>query len=106
MLTIAVPSLTLVPVMTDRLVKSSRCSQQPQPIKRLVPAPSGRIPLAQAQGRQPTSTVDGGHKVQTSSPSHYWQAALVDLCAHPTGSARLYYARRFGARIALAHCSH
>src|ERR1700693_4483059 len=37
MLAIAVPSLTLVPVMTNRLVKSSRCSQQPQPIKRLVP---------------------------------------------------------------------
>ena len=49
MLAIAVPSLTVVPVMTNRLVKSSRCSQQPQPIKRLVPAPSERIPLAQAR---------------------------------------------------------
>jgi hypothetical protein len=27
MLAIAVPSLTLVPVMTNRLVKSSRCRQ-------------------------------------------------------------------------------
>jgi hypothetical protein len=71
MLAIAVPSLALVPVMTNRLAKPSRCSQQPQPIKRLVPAPSGRKPLVQAQGRQPTGTVDGGHKVQPSSPSHH-----------------------------------
>ena len=50
MLAIAVPSLTLVPVMMNRLVKSSRCSQQPQPVRPLVPASSGRIPLAQARG--------------------------------------------------------
>jgi len=35
MLGIAVPSLTLVPVMMNRLVKSSRSSQQP--IRTLVP---------------------------------------------------------------------
>ncbi len=45
---IAVPSLTLVPVMMNRLVKSLRCSQQPQPIR--TPASSGRIPLAQPRG--------------------------------------------------------
>jgi hypothetical protein len=43
---IAVPSLTLVPVMMNRLVKSSRRSQ-------------------------PTGAVDGGHEVQPSSPSHH-----------------------------------
>lgn len=49
MLAIAVPSLTLLPVLTNRLVRSPRCGQQPQQIKRFVPAPSGRIPLAQAR---------------------------------------------------------
>jgi hypothetical protein len=47
---IAVPSLTLVPVMMNRLVKSSQRSQQPQPVRTLVLASSERIPLAQPRG--------------------------------------------------------
>jgi hypothetical protein len=77
MLAIAVPSLTLVPVMMNRLVKSSRCSQQPQPIRTLVPASSGRIPLAQARRAGSRRAVDGGHEIQPSSPSHHWQAELT-----------------------------
>ena len=49
MLAITVPALTLVPVMMNRLEKSSQCSQQPQPIRRFEPASSGRIPLAKAR---------------------------------------------------------
>jgi hypothetical protein len=63
MSTIAMPTLRLMPVMMYRLVKSARCSQQ-QPIRTLLPASSGRIPLAQAQGSPPASAVDVGHEVQ------------------------------------------
>jgi len=43
------PSLMLVPVVMNRLVKSSRCSQLPQSISSLVPASRGWMPLAQAR---------------------------------------------------------
>jgi hypothetical protein len=52
---------------------------------------------AGAHGRQPVGAVDdGAHEVQPSSPSHPWQAELVDLCAHPSGSPRRCYARVIG----------
>jgi hypothetical protein len=65
---IAMPTLRLMPVMMSRRVKSSRCSQQPQPIRTLLPASSGQIPLAQAQGSPSASAVDGGHEVYPRPP--------------------------------------
>jgi hypothetical protein len=56
MLAISSPLSPLPAMVMNRLVKSSRSSQQPEPMMRLVPASSEWMPLAQARrafGSQP-----------------------------------------------------
>jgi hypothetical protein len=54
--------------MMNRLVKSSPVQPAVAANQDTLPASSGRIPLAQAQGSPAASAVDGGHEVENPDP--------------------------------------